>query len=86
MHSNGLLLFAGRVSCALFFARKKKELTEKDVSLSSLALGFSYHKVLFASVQYNTLMIQTASKHLKLEAIFAMAQDTDKHILTARKG
>jgi len=45
MHSNGLLLFAGRVSCAFFVARNKKELTEKDVSLSSLALGFTYHKV-----------------------------------------
>ena len=38
----------GRVSCAFFFCqkkKKKKELTEKAVSLSSLALGFSYHKV-----------------------------------------
>ena len=38
------------------------------------------------NVQYNTLMIQTASKHLKLEAIFGMSQDTDTHIFDCQKG
>ena len=38
------------------------------------------------NVQYNTLMIQAASKHLKLEAIFGMSQDTDTHIFDCQKG